>query len=308
MRRLRNPCLIKDGFGLWLATFSPEQLHDPPQNPCRRQGPKIKAKRLVLPQRCSPGAVTPMEKLSPGWASGYRQTGCTGAESKAPAQKMPLTPEHPKLHLHTRASNTATSRISDRTEASQARRPRHGLTAGSEGAPAAAAGPPLSAARTGAQANAGMLQGRTPTRSRAGRELCTGTAGPGGHYLSDGISEEQHARPPQEPPAGSRLRQRHGRGRTSAGSGGGRREEAAAPLPPRRQTGRAAGRPRSQTEFRFQPRSLFYRPFHKLRAAGARGGRAGGPSPHTPRAGWRRFQQNARNVMVFIHFKETLPS
>lgn len=54
-------------------------------------------------------------------------------------------------------------------------------------------------------------------------ELHTGTAGPGqagGHYLSDGVSEEQDAGPAQEPPADSRLRQRHGRGRTSAGRGG----------------------------------------------------------------------------------------
>lgn len=166
-----------------------------------------------------------MEKLSPGWASWAQGAGkhqepqraeCEvparhGQHAGLPARKTPPTPQHPKLRLHLRASNTATPGISARRLQRRAG-PGTASRRGRRGWPRSGPFPPLS---TRAQSGAGTLP-----RSRAGQGALAGIAGPGagGHYLSDGVSEEEDAGPAQEPPAGARLRQRHGRGRTSAGS------------------------------------------------------------------------------------------
>lgn len=224
MSRLKHPPPTKDKLGLCLATFSSEQFHDTPHNQCnKRLGPKINAKKLALPQRCSPG-----RGLSRKWRTclraGHRELGCTrspeggvrsacsrhGQHAGPHGWKMLLTPER---HLHLRASNTATPRIS-------AKRLQIAESPPGAKAPGTA---------SGRLQRAGPWPRRVPGSSRLPR--CEEPGWPGsavresrgqaradGHYLSDGVSEEQDARPAQEPPAGSRLRQRHGRGRTSAGS------------------------------------------------------------------------------------------
>lgn len=267
------------------------------------------------------------EKLSPGWGSGYRQPGMYRDRERGPCARHgqhtgPLhgkCPCHRNIPSYTLTFVPLTRRPHGFLIAQRpARREGPGMASRRGLSGAVSALPPLCAARTGAQANAGMLLGsRAPTRSRAGRELRTGAAGPGGHYLSDGVSEEQHARPAQQPPAGSRLRQRHGRGRTSAGSGGGGREEegegrrrekqggGGRAASSAAQTGRTAGRPPHKPGSASSPAHSFIAPF---KGSVPQGGRARGASPHTPLAGWRRFQKNVPNFMVFIPFKETLPS
>lgn len=74
---------------------------------------------------------------------------------------------------------------------------------------------------------------REPHRPHSGKESTRGA--PWGRYLSDGVSKKDDAGPEQQPPADTRLCQRHGGCRTSAaaggGEGGGGKGAAAAKLP-----------------------------------------------------------------------------
>lgn len=148
-----------------------------------------------------------------------------GQHAGTPAWKMPLTPQHPSCTF------TYTLRLCETAPnpTFATRREGPGGSGTVTGAPSAlpAGQPDRPSPAAGHRSSDQPRQAAGPPAPVRGAGLAwklhTGTAGPGqagGHYLSDGVSEEQDAGPAQEPPADSRLRQRHGRGRTSAGSGG----------------------------------------------------------------------------------------